>query len=131
MERVLGVGGVFFRARDKAALGAWYRDNLGVPVHEAWGGAVFTIPPDAFSDDEVQLTWSPFTEDSTYWPAGKQFMLNYVVRDVRAMLAQLAAAGAEVDERVEESEYGTFGWFTDPEGNRGELWCPPATAPGA
>ena len=68
--------------------------------------------------------WSPFAEDTEYWPAAKQGMVNFTVSDLDAMLAQLRAAGVEVDERVEDHEYGRFGWAVDPEGNRFELWEP-------
>ena len=117
METVLGIGGVFFRARDPDALHAWYRANLGVPE------VVFT----AESGDVT--VWSTFAADTEYFGRqDQQSMLNYRVRDLDAMLAQLRAAGAEVDENVEDSEYGRFGWATDPEGNRFELWEPPASA---
>lgn len=125
MERVLGIGGIFFKARDRAALGAWYRDHLGVPLEEAWGGAVF--PWRAEEGVEHHTVWSPFEEDTTYFaPSEKPFMINLIVRDLDAMRAQLLAGGCEVDERVEESEFGRFGWVMDPEGNRIELWQPPA-----
>jgi predicted enzyme related to lactoylglutathione lyase len=115
MERVLGIGGVFFRARDPEALGAWYAENLGVP--------------EMFSAESGDLTvWSTFAADTEYFGhAEQQSMLNYRVRDLDAMLAQLRAAGADVDDKVEEYNYGRFGWATDPEGNRFELWQPPAT----
>lgn len=126
MERVLGIGGVFFRARDRERLAAWYRDHLGVPV-EAWNGGIFRwreLDPkgDAFT------VWTLFPEDTDYFgPARKPFMVNFRVADLGAMLAQLRAAGCEVDPREESSEYGKFGWVTDPEGNRVELWEPPGS----
>ncbi|HJU46784.1 MAG TPA: VOC family protein [Gaiellaceae bacterium] len=116
MERVTGVGGVFFRAHDPAALAAWYAEHLGVPTG-ADGYVVFPASRDTH--------WVPFDESTGYWPAEKQFMTNFTVRDLEAMLAQLRAAGVEVDAQVEEHEYGRFGWFVDPEGNRVELWQPP------
>jgi len=67
----------------------------------------------------------PFQADTTYWPDDKQSMLNFTARDLDALLGQLRAAGVEVDDRVEEQEFGRFGWFVDPEGNRVELWEPP------
>jgi predicted enzyme related to lactoylglutathione lyase len=117
MERVQGIGGVFFRTRDPEALGAWYREHLGVPVEEG-NYAVF--------GGEGQTVWSAFAGDTDYFgPSGQQFMLNFRVEDLDAMLRQLRAAGVAVDERVEDSELGRFGWFTDPDGNRVELWQPP------
>ena len=77
--------------------------------------------------DRVGSTvWSPFPAETDYFgPRGKSWMLNFRVRDLDAMLAQLRAAGVEVDERIEELPEGRFGWFVDPDGNRVELWQPP------
>jgi predicted enzyme related to lactoylglutathione lyase len=73
--------------------------------------------------------WSAFEADTGYFgPGSSGLMVNYRVDDLDAMLAQLRAAGAEVLDRVEEYEYGRFGWAVDPEGNRFELWQP--TSPG-
>jgi predicted enzyme related to lactoylglutathione lyase len=117
-ERVAGIGGVFFRARDPEALKRWYGDNLGIELEDY--GTTFT----AAAGD--QTVWAPFAADTEYFgDSGQQSMVNYRVRDLDAMLAQLRKAGAEVDERVAEHEYGRFGWATDPEGNRFELWQPP------
>jgi len=116
MERVTGIGGVFFRARDPKALGSWYQQHLGVPVDEG-GWAIFP--------ESRNTVWSPFAEDTDYWPAEKQGMVNFTVRDLDAMLAQLRAAGIEVDDRIELLDgIGRFGWAVDPEGNRFELWEP-------
>ena len=115
MERVLAFGGIFFKAKDPKKLAAWYRDTLGVPMDEhgqtAFGGA------------QGELVFSPFASDTTYFePSKSSFMFNFKVKDLRAMLAQLRAAGATVDEKVQEEPYGKFGWAMDPEGNRIELW---------
>jgi predicted enzyme related to lactoylglutathione lyase len=115
-QRVTGIGGVFFRAHDPDALVAWYAEHLGVPVSERY--VVFP--------ESRNTHWVPFAEDTSYWPAGKQHMTNFIVRDLDAMLAQLRAASVPVDDRIEEHEFGRFGWATDPEGNRIELWEPGA-----
>jgi predicted enzyme related to lactoylglutathione lyase len=117
VERVRGIGGVFLRSSDPEALRAWYAQHLGIPV-EDWGGHHFV----AESGDGT--VWSLFPGDTDYWPREQQAMVNYCVADLDAMLAQLRAAGAPVDERVEELEFGRFGWAVDPEGNRFELWQP-------
>lgn len=118
MERVLGVGGVFFKARDHKALAAWYREHLGVPVEDGQTYGAF-----ASGGEGEQTVWSTFPSDTSYFgPGGSGLMVNYRVRDLDAMLAQLRAAGAEVDARIEDQPYGRFGWATDPEGNRFELW---------
>jgi predicted enzyme related to lactoylglutathione lyase len=123
VERVTGIGGVFFRARNPATLAAWYRDHLGVEL-EAGSDAVVVFR----WDGPGTTTWSAFPDDTGYFGrSGQRGMINYRVPDLAAMLEQLRAADAEVDDRIEDSEFGRFGWATDPEGNRFELWEP---APG-
>jgi predicted enzyme related to lactoylglutathione lyase len=120
MERVLGVGGIFFKSRDPQALAAWYREHLGLPLEAGQTYAPFQSKGPA----EVTV-WSTFPADTTYFGTGPApFMVNYRVGNLDAMLAQLRAAGAKVEDRVEEYDYGRFGWATDPEGNRFELWEP-------
>jgi predicted enzyme related to lactoylglutathione lyase len=124
MERVLGVGGIFFKARDPEKLKAWYRDHLGLPTDQQ-GETVFPARPDS----QDPLVWCPFPEDTTYFePSKAPFMINFRVRNLNAMLSQLRAAGATVDEKIIEESYGKFAWVMDPEGNRIELWEPPADA---
>ena len=121
MERVTGIGGVFFRAGDPKALADWYETHLGVPVQD---GESYAILPESRN-----TVWSPFVEDTDYWPAAKQGMINFTVADLDAMLGQLRDAGIDVDERVELLEgIGRFGWAVDPEGNRFELWEPSTDA---
>ena len=118
-ERVTGIGGTFLRSAGPAALGAWYAKHLGIDL-ESWGGAVFS----AEAGDVT--VWALFPADTEYFgPPSQQSMVNFRVRDLDAMLAQLRNAGVTVDANVHESEQGRFGWATDPEGNRFELWQPP------
>jgi len=112
MEKIIGIGGVFFKADDADSLRKWYAENLGVAVDPSYGGAMYD-----------QTAWTIMKRESKYF-AGP-FMVNYRVSDLDAMLAQLRAAGASVDDKVDDSEFGRFGWATDPEGNRIELWQPP------
>ena len=120
MERVVGIGGVFFKARDPKTLAAWYREHLGLPIE---AGQTYG-PFESQRSGEVTV-WSTFPDDTSYFGGGAaSCMINYRVGDLGAMLAQLRAAGAVVEERVEEYENGRFGWATDPEGNRFELWEP-------
>lgn len=119
MEKVQGVGGVFFKARDPGVLSAWYRDHLGVPVAFEHG-AMFEAEAGAMT------VWTVFADESKYFaPSTKPFMINFRVSDLDKMLAQLRALGDAVDDKVEDSEYGRFAWVMDPEGNRIELWQPP------
>lgn len=123
MQRVLGVGGVFFRCKgDRTALLDWYKRHLGIDFDAGWGGVVFEHADAPGSG----LTWSIFKSDTEYFGPGNAFMINYKVADLDAMLAQLREAGVRVDDHVERSEYGQFGWCYDPEDNRIELWAPPA-----
>jgi predicted enzyme related to lactoylglutathione lyase len=116
MERVLGIGGYFMRAADPAALSAWYRDCLGLDADEngLWRqGAGLTV-------------FATFESETGYFGSrAQQAMLNFRVRDLDAMLAQLRAKGADVAKETQDMEgVGRFGWVTDPEGNRVELWQP-------
>ena len=125
MAKVIGFGGIFFKARDPQALSAWYAQHLGLKIEE-FGGSLFF-------DDSARpgyIVWSPFKDDTKYFePSTKPFMINFRVDDLAALLAALRGAGVQVDARVEESEFGKFGWILDPEGNRVELWQPPQAAP--
>ena len=118
MERVTGIGGLFFRAKDPLALAHWYRDLLGVDSG---------VDGDTLWQQEGGPTvFAPFEADTDYFRRpDQQTMVNFRVRDLDAMLAQLRAAGATVDEEVVEQDgVGRFGWAADPEGNRFELWQP-------
>jgi len=124
MERVQGIGGIFFKAADPKALGAWYREHLGIDV-EDWGGSSIRWSAQAGADT-ASTVWSPFKADTTYFePSKASFMVNFRVSDLDAMLAQLRAAGADVQDGLEESDFGRFAWVVDPEGNKIELWEPP------
>lgn len=126
MERVKGIGGVFFKSRDPKALLDWYRDNLGIE-HEH-GCAVFHWRRPDEPERKGSTVWSPFAQDTKYFdPSPAPFMVNYRVDDLDAMLKQLREAGITVDDKIEESEFGRFGWAMDPDGNRFELWQPPAS----
>ena len=128
--RVVGIGGIFFKARDPEALRAWYRDHLGLAIAE-WGGVAFEPTMASPAGRQSTLVWSILPAESQYLdPSASLFMINYRVDDLDQVLAALRAEGCAVDERVESSEYGRFGWVADPEGNRLELWEPPqATRP--
>ena len=119
MKRVTGIGGVFFKAKDPKALGAWYKKHLGIDV-QSWGGAAFEWSGSGTN------AWSLFPSDSKkFAPGTASFMINYRVADLRALLAELRKEGVTVDDKVDESEYGKFGWCVDPEGNKIELWEAP------
>lgn len=123
MRRVTGIGGVFIKARDPQALREWYRTHLGLDVQD-WGGVAFRWHDEAAPEPYGATVWSLFPATSDYFASS--FMVNYRVADLDGLLATLRAEGCTVDERTETSELGKFGWVTDPEGNRIELWEPPA-----
>ncbi len=123
--RVVGIGGIFFKARDPDALRAWYRDHLGLAIAD-WGGVAFEPMSASPAGRQGTTVWSVFPAQTSYFePSTSPFMINYRVEDLDAVLASLRAEGCHVDERVESSEFGRFGWVSDPEGNRLELWEPP------
>lgn len=124
MKRVTGIGGIFFKSNDPDALCAWYRDHLGLDVTE-WGGAIFNW---GGKDSEKGMTiWSVFRNDTSLMePGTASFMVNYRVADLHALLAALRAEGCNVLDRTDETEHGKFGWVMDPDGNKVELWEPPA-----
>lgn len=125
MKRVTGIGGIFIKAKDPEALRAWYRDHLGIAV-EDWGGTAFRWNGPDNTSGAGTTVWSIFAADSDYFaPSTAPFMVNYRVDDLAALLAALRAEGCTVDDKVQDYEYGKFGWVTDPEGNKIELWQPP------
>lgn len=128
LSRVTALGGLFFKAKDPKALGDWYRERLGLPV-EDWGGCVFPWREEADPKKKGQTVWSPFEASTDYFkPSRKAFMMNFRVDDLDRVLAELEAEGVKVSEAREASEFGKFGWVMDPEGNKVELWQPPAPA---
>ena len=125
MERVTGIGGIFFKAQDPKKLQTWYRESLGIEP-DADGSVAFKWREEENTGRRGYTIWSPFPMDTSYFdPSTAPFMINYRVADLDAILEQLRSQGTEVDDKIEESEYGRFGWVMDPEGNRLELWEPP------
>jgi predicted enzyme related to lactoylglutathione lyase len=126
MKRVTGIGGIFFAARDPVALRRWYQEHLGVDVQE-WGGTAFRWT-DADGKPAIGSTiWSiGEAGGDCFAPGTASFMVNYRVADLGALLDALRAEGCNVLEKTEASEFGRFGWVLDPDGNKVELWEPPA-----
>lgn len=114
MERVLGIGGYFLRAADPEALSAWYRDHLGLETDENG----------LWQPEAGPTVFATFENNTDYFGSRhQQSMLNFRVRNLDAMLAQLRAAGADVAAETQDmAGVGRFGWVTDPGGNRIELW---------
>ena len=125
MRRVTGIGGIFFKAKDAAALRAWYKKHLSIDVQD-WGGAAFRWMDEAGQPTAGTTVWSIGPADGDYFaPSKSSFMINYRVADLHAVLHALRAEGCDVIDKTDDSEYGKFGWVMDPEGNKIELWQPP------
>lgn len=125
MAQVTGLGGVFVRSGDPGRLKRWYAERLGVQVLDF--GARFTWREAHRPDEFGCSVWGVFAEPADYFaPSTRPFMVNLRVDGLDALLASLRAAGERVDERVEEGEFGRFGWVMDPDGTRVELWEPPS-----
>lgn len=123
MERVTGIGGIFFKSSDPKLLSTWYRDHLGLEVGD-WGGAIFQW---GGSESQPGMTiWSPFAQDTNKMdPSSSSFMINFRVANLDTLLAALRAEGCNVIDKTESSDFGKFGWVIDPDGNKVELWEPP------
>jgi len=124
MARVRGIGGVFFKSGNHEALREWYAKHLGI-VSDGDSGAMFKwTQPDSPAEDNV-TAWCIFPASTKYFGESKSsFMLNYVVDDLHDTLKALREEGVWVDPKVDEYDYGKFGWIMDPDGNRIELWEP-------
>ena len=119
MEKVTGIGGFFFRAKDPKALASWYQQHLGISLIPSSEG-------DPVWEQEAGPTvFAPFPETSKYFgDAQKVWMVNFRVRDLDKMAAQLRAAGIEVKMYPQSDPNGRFARVHDPEGNPIELWQP-------
>jgi predicted enzyme related to lactoylglutathione lyase len=113
---VVGIGGVFLRSPDPAALSAWYARVLGVKL-ERWGGAIFPHRPDG------KTVFSLFAADSDHFaPSTREAMINFVVDDLDAVVARVEAEGVALLGREDADTYGRFAWILDPDGTKVELW---------
>lgn len=124
MKRVIGIGGIFFKSKDREAVRDWYATHLGITTEE-WG-TTFPWRRHDNPEDETYTAWSPFKADTKYFePSKQEYMINYQVDDLNALLAKLKEEGVTVMDKTDESEFGKFGWIIDPEGRKIELWEPP------
>ena len=121
MAKVIGLGGIFFKSKDPVKLAEWYRKWLKLDVQE-WGGCSFL---NSEQPETAYSVWSPFPFDTDYFkPSQSNFMINFRVDNLAEALQQVETGGAELHGETEDSEFGKFGWFIDPEGNKIELWEP-------
>lgn len=123
MKKVTGIGGIFFKCADPAKMNEWYAQNLGLPV----GKYVTQFEARDKDDPEkvVSTVWSPFPQHTKYFePSQRDFMINYRVENLEALVEELKAAGVTFTDELTDSEYGKFVHILDPEGNKIELWEP-------
>ena len=126
MANVLGLGGVFFKSPDPEALAKWYQKWLGMDLGFPYGVSFKTekVP------EHGNHVWSPFKADTQYFePSSNNYMFNLIVDNLDEMLEQIKPSGCNIIGETERGEYGNFGWFIDPDGNKVELWQPPLKAP--
>jgi len=121
MNKVRGIGGVFFKSKNAEELTQWYHKYLGFDLDEY---NCVTFNPETMPDKGYTV-WSAFKADTDYFePSKQQFMINLLVDDVAQMLKQVEQGGATIVGEILDEDYGVFGWFLDPEGFKVELWCP-------
>lgn len=126
-ERVTGIGGIFMKAKDPKALGLWYSDKLGVPRPEGPVPPLFLWRERDDSNLIGVTVWGLFPAGAKYFaPSQSSVMINYRVRNLDRMLAQLLAQGVRQEGKVVDDFNGRFAWVMDPEGNKIELWEPKA-----
>lgn len=121
--RVTGIGGIFFKCRDTEKTKEWYKNHLGLDT-DAYG-TCFEWRQGADPSKKGFTQWSPFHNDTDEFdPSAKEFMINYRVENLEALLSQLKNEGVTILNEVETYEYGKFVHILDPDGNKIELWEP-------
>ncbi len=122
MAKILGIGGIFFKSTNPEKLGEWYKQWLNIEIDPSFGGTNFqtsSLPDKSYS------VWAPFKETTEYFePSKNPYMINFIVDDLDGALSQVKQGGGTIVGTPEDIEYGLFGWFIDPEGNKIELWQP-------
>ncbi|MDK2980969.1 MAG: hypothetical protein PWQ55_1316 [Chloroflexota bacterium] len=122
MAKILGIGGVFFKSPDPARLQSWYAEYLGIDTQSEQGMSFAIFQPETMPENGYSV-WSIFKSDTTdFEPSSKEFMFNLIVDDLDEALSQVASGGAQLVGEVQKGEFGDFGWFIDPDGNKVELW---------
>jgi len=122
-KKVTSIGGIFFKCKDPKKVREWYETHLGFSVNQY--GAVFEWRQGADSTQKGFTQWSPFNEKTKYFePSTKDFMINYRVENLEALVEQLRKDSITITDKIETVEYGKFVHIMDIEGNKIELWEP-------
>jgi len=123
MKKVTGIGGIFFKCKNPKQMTEWYKTHLGFDANDY--GATFEWREEADPNKKGATQWSPFSETTTYFaPSSKDFMINYRVENLDALVTQLRAEGVTIVDNIETYDYGKFVHIIDIEGNKIELWEP-------
>lgn len=123
MKKVTGIGGIFFKSENPERARKWYADNLGLVTNEY--GSLFESRDANNPEKKNYLQWSPFNSDTKYFsPSEKEFMINYRVENLKALVEELKKSGVTICDEIEEFDYGKFVHIMDPDGNKIELWEP-------
>ena len=123
MKKVTGIGGIFFKCKDPKKMKEWYKTHLGLNTTEY--GANFEWREESDSTKKGSTQWSPFAETTKYFePSTKDFMINYRVDDLEALVEELKKEGVTIVDKIETYDYGKFVHIIDMEGNKVELWEP-------
>jgi predicted enzyme related to lactoylglutathione lyase len=123
MKRVTGLGGIFFKTKNPQQTKEWYQKHLGLPINDY--GATFEWRDAENPEEKGSTEWSPFKEDTQYFaPSQKDFMINYRVEDIEALVELLKSEGVTILDEIETYDYGKFVHILDLDGNKIELWQP-------
>jgi predicted enzyme related to lactoylglutathione lyase len=123
LKRVTGIGGIFFKCKDPGKMRSWYQTHLGLNTNEY--GAVFEWRQGTDTTKKGFTQWSPFGEKTKYFlPSEKDFMINYRVDNLEALLKELKKEGVTITDTIEAVSYGKFAHIMDMEGNKLQLWEP-------
>jgi predicted enzyme related to lactoylglutathione lyase len=123
MKKVTGIGGIFFKCKDPKKVTEWYQKHLGLTTNPY--GATFEWYESADSTKKAQTQWTPFSETTKYFePSSKDFMINYRVENLEALVAELKKEGVTIVDNMETYDYGKFIHILDTEGNKIQLWEP-------
>jgi predicted enzyme related to lactoylglutathione lyase len=121
MKRVIGIGGIFFKCKDPEKTREWYKTHLGFDMESF--GSMFSYQQSADAAKDGYTLWSPFAEKTKYFePSTKDFMINYRVENLEALIEELVKEGVTVVDKIEASDYGKFVHILDLDGNKIELW---------
>lgn len=123
MKKVTGIGGIFFKSKDPKKLTEWYEKHLGLDTNPY--GAMFEWYEEPDSTKKAQTQWAAFNENTKYFePSAKEFMINYRVENLEALVEELKKENVIIVDNVETYDYGKFIHILDAEGNKIELWEP-------